>query len=188
MPLALKIAAGQFDPVLTEDLTQTNDHTPLSPSTSREERKTENDLGLTKQFRSGFSLEPHHPNAFAPGKRPFHTIIPAALLDGDDRWTAVLGVTGGQFQPQGHVQVLVNMLDHGLDPQAALDAPRYRLEEDGTVSLEPPLAGIAGEFDRPATVVDDLHNFGNGHLIRREADGVLRGGTEPRRDGLALGV
>ena len=97
-------------------------------------------------------------------------------------------MTGGQFQPQGHVQVLVNLLDHGLDPQAALDAPRYRLEEDGTVSLEPPLADMADRFERPATVVDELDNFGNGHLIRREADGVLRGGTEPRRDGLALGV
>ena len=88
---------------------------------------------------SGFVEPPGHPNGFAPGKRPFHTIIPAALLDADGRWAAVLGVTGGQFQPQGHVQVLVNMLEHGLDPQAALDAPRYRLEEDGTVSLEPPL-------------------------------------------------
>jgi gamma-glutamyltranspeptidase / glutathione hydrolase len=137
---------------------------------------------------SGFVQEPGHPNGFAPGKRPFHTIIPAAMIGPDNRWSAVLGVTGGQFQPQGHVQVLVNLLDHGLDPQAALDAPRYRLEEDGTVSLEPPLAEMAGQFERPATVVDDLHNFGNGHLIRREADGVLRGGSEPRRDGLALGI
>jgi gamma-glutamyltranspeptidase/glutathione hydrolase len=136
---------------------------------------------------SGFITEPGHPNCFAPGKRPFHTIIPAALLDADGRWTAVLGVTGGQFQPQGHVQVLVNLLDHGMEPQQALDAPRYRLEEDGTVSLEPPLAGLADAFARPATVVDDPHNFGNAHLIVR-GDGVYRGGSEPRRDGLALGV
>src|SRR4051794_27971029 len=93
---------------------------------------------------SGFIAEPGHPNGFAPGKRPFHTIIPAALLDGDGRWRAVFGVTGGQFQPQGHVQVLVNLLDQGMEPQQALDAPRYRLEEDGSVSLEPPPPGLAG--------------------------------------------
>ena len=146
--------------------------------------------GFVLQNRAaGFTAEGGHPNAFAPGKRPFHTIIPAALLDGDGRWTALLGVTGGQFQPQGHVQVVVNLLDHGLDPQAALDAPRYRLEEDGSVSLEPPLADLAGAFgDRPARVLDDEGNYGNGHVIVREPDGRLLGGTEPRRDGLALGV
>jgi gamma-glutamyltranspeptidase / glutathione hydrolase len=137
---------------------------------------------------SGFVLEPGHPNAFAPGKRPFHTIIPAALLDGDGRWTAVFGVTGGQFQPQGHVQVLVNLLDHGMDPQAALDAPRYRLEEAGGVSLEPPLAHLSGDFDRPVTVADDEGNFGNAQLIWRRPDGLLLGASEPRRDGIALGL
>ncbi len=136
---------------------------------------------------SGLVLEPGHPNAFAPAKRPFHTIIPAALLDGEGRWAAVFGVTGGQFQPQGHVQVLVNLLDHGLHPQAALDAPRYRLEEDGAVSLEPPLAGLADEFNRPTTVVDNEGNFGNAQLIWRRPDGLLLGASEPRRDGIALG-
>jgi gamma-glutamyltranspeptidase/glutathione hydrolase len=137
---------------------------------------------------SAFVLEAGHPNAFAPGKRPFHTIIPAALLDGEGRWAAVFGVTGGQFQPQGHVQVLINLLDHGMSPQAALDAPRYRLEDEGGISLEPPLAGLVGEFDRPATVVDDESNYGNAHLIWRRTDGLLLGATEPRRDGLALGL
>jgi gamma-glutamyltranspeptidase/glutathione hydrolase len=75
-----------------------------------------------------------------------------------------------------------------MQPQAALDAPRYRLEEDGSVSLEPPLAGIAGDFTRPVSVVDDEHNFGNAHLIVRDAEGMLTGGSEPRRDGFALGV
>ena len=137
---------------------------------------------------SGFVTERGHPNCFAPSKRPFHTIIPAALLDGNGRWTAVFGVTGGQFQPQGHVQVMVNMLDHGLDPQAALNAPRCRLEEDGSVALEPQLADRADDFGRPAAVVEDVHNFGNGHVIRREADGTFTGGSEPRRDGIAAGV
>ena len=137
---------------------------------------------------SGFVEPPGHPNGFAPGKRPFHTIIPAALLDADGRWAAVFGVTGGQFQPQGHVQVLVNMLEHGLDPQAALDVARYRLEEDGTVSLEPPLEHLVNRFGRPAGVVSDVGNFGNGHVVHRDAEGILRGGTEPRRDGLAIGI
>ena len=100
----------------------------------------------------------------------------------------MFGVTGGQYQPQGHVQVVVNLLDHGMGPQAALDAPRYRLEEDGTVSLESPLAHLVGAFgDRPTTVVDTDDNYGNGHLIVRPPDGRLLGGTEPRRDGLAVG-
>ena len=146
--------------------------------------------GFVLQNRgSGFLVEPGHPNDFAPGKRPFHTIIPAALLDDKGKWSAVLGVTGGQFQPQGHVQLLVNILGHGMDGQEALDAPRYRLEEDGSVSLEPPLAVLAGEFGaRTTRVVDDPDNFGNGHVIARRRDGLLVGGSEPRRDGAALGL
>jgi gamma-glutamyltranspeptidase/glutathione hydrolase len=145
-------------------------------------------FGFMLQNRgSGFVPEDGHPNSFAPGKRPFHTIIPAALLDGDDRWSAVFGVTGGQYQPQGHVQVVVNVLDHGMGPQAALDAPRYRLHEDGTVTVESPLAGSLDTFDRPASVLDDEIGYGNGHLIVRRDDGVLRGGSEPRRDGVPLG-
>jgi gamma-glutamyltranspeptidase/glutathione hydrolase len=144
--------------------------------------------GFVLQNRAhGFVSEPGHPNAFAPGKRPFHTIIPAALEDDRGRWTAVLGVTGGEFQPQGHVQVVCNLLDRGMDPQAALDAPRFRLEADGSVSLEPPLAALVDALDRPARVVDDADEYGNGHVIARDDDGLLIGGSEPRRDGLALG-
>jgi gamma-glutamyltranspeptidase/glutathione hydrolase len=146
-------------------------------------------FGFALQNRgSGFVVDPGHPNDFAPAKRPFHTIIPAALLDADGRWTAVFGVTGGDYQPQGHVQVVCNLLDHGMHPQQALDAPRIRLEEDGTVSVEPPLESILETFDRPAQVIDDEGNFGNAHLITRDAGGVLAGGSEPRRDGSAIGM
>jgi gamma-glutamyltranspeptidase / glutathione hydrolase len=146
-------------------------------------------FGFMLQNRaSGFVLEDGHPNAFAPAKRPFHTIIPAALLDAGGRWRAVFGVTGGQMQPQGHVQVVCNLLDHGMEPQQALDAARHRLEEDGSVSLEPPLAHLAGSFGRSDRIVDDPDNFGNGHLIVRARDGCYSGGSEPRRDGLALGI
>jgi gamma-glutamyltranspeptidase / glutathione hydrolase len=145
--------------------------------------------GFMLQNRAaGFVTDPGHPNCFEPGKRPFHTIIPAALLDASGRWVAAFGVTGGQFQPQGHVQVAVGLLDEGLDPQATLDAPRYRLEEDGTVSLEPPLGHLADDFVRPASIVDDEMNYGNGHIIWRQPDGLLLGGSEPRRDGCALGL
>lgn len=137
---------------------------------------------------AGFVLDPGHPNQFVAGKRPFHTIMPGAVLDADRRWRTVLGVTGGQYQPQGHLQVMVNLIGHGHDPQTALDLPRYRLEEDWTVSVEPPLAGQLETFTgRAARVIDDVHNYGNGHVIDRSPDGLLRGGTEPRRDGVALG-
>jgi gamma-glutamyltranspeptidase / glutathione hydrolase len=137
---------------------------------------------------AGFVFEPGHPNQFAAGKRPFHTIMPGALLGPDGRWQAVLGVTGGQYQPQGHLQVAVNLVAHGMDPQTALDQPRYRLEEDWTVGVEPPLEHLLPTFgDRDAHVADDLLGFGNGHVIDRTPDGQLRGGTEPRRDGVVLG-
>jgi len=84
--------------------------------------------------------------------------------------------------------VMVNLLDHGMLPQAALDAPRYRLEEGGSVSLEVPLAGLVDAFDRPAAVVDDESNYGNAQLIWRRPDGLLLGASEPRRDGIALGL
>ena len=100
----------------------------------------------------------------------------------------MFGVTGGQFQPQGHLQVVCNLLDHGMEPQQALDAARYHLEEDGSVSLEPPLSHLAGSFGRPDRIVEDPDGFGNGHLIVRAGDGCYRGGSEPRRDGLALGI
>jgi gamma-glutamyltranspeptidase/glutathione hydrolase len=146
-------------------------------------------FGFALQNRgAGFVLEPGHPNRFEPGKRPFHTIIPAGLLEPGGRWRAVFGVTGGRYQPQGHVQVVVNLLDRGLDVQAALDAPRYLLEEDGGVYLEPPLAHLAGSFGRPASVLDDPASYGNGHIVLRDRDGLLQGGSEPRRDGVPLGL
>ncbi|HUZ84652.1 MAG TPA: gamma-glutamyltransferase, partial [Gaiellales bacterium] len=145
--------------------------------------------GFALQNRAaGFVVEQGHPNDFASAKRPFHTIMPAGLLAPDGRWTAAFGVTGGRYQPQGHVQVVVGLLDAGLDPQAVLDRPRYLLEEDGSVSLEPPLAELVGGFGRPARVRSDPGEYGNGHLIVRTGDGLLWGGSEPRRDGVAVGA
>ena len=73
----------------------------------------------------GFTLQEDHPNVLAPGKRPFHTLAPA-FLSREGRAVGPLGIMGGPMQPQGHVQFLVNQLDFGMNPQAALDAPRFQ--------------------------------------------------------------
>jgi gamma-glutamyltranspeptidase/glutathione hydrolase len=155
--------------------------------------------GFTLHNRGhNFSLDPAHPNALAPGKRPYHTIIPGMMTDaGDNSLLAPFGVMGGFMQPQGHVQVVVGLVDDALDPQSALDRPRFCIQPaaaSGTVALE---AGL------PATLVDGLRArghplqpgldgydravFGRGQIIRRMPDGVLWGGSDPRADGCALG-
>ena len=150
--------------------------------------------GIALQNRGSlFSLDPTHPNALAPGKRPYHTIIPAMATRNGSLWLS-FGVMGGFQQPQGHLQVLVNMIDFGLDPQAALDALRFSIRLGGGVALEEGLSPntIRDIEERGHQIFQlqgyDRYIFGGGQLIERDVEtGVLRGGSEPRRDGSAVG-
>lgn len=139
----------------------------------------------------GFSLDPESPNHVGPGKRPFHTIIPALAYE-DGRLWAVLGVVGGSMQPQGQVQVLTHLVDGGLDAQAALDAPRVRWLGGDVVAVEHgappetiPALRNAGFEVLDARLPDG--EFGAGQIIRQHRDGWLEGGADGRRDGVAFG-
>jgi len=146
--------------------------------------------GVVLQSRgAGFSADPEHPNALAPRKRPFHTIIPGMLLEGGEL-LGPFGVMGGEMQPQGHFQVVRRLVDLGDDPQAALDAPRWRVEENCAVTLEPGLAGLAPELralGHDVSVGDVQHGFGVGQIVLRHG-AALVGGSDGRGDGYAAGI
>ena len=147
--------------------------------------------GISLQNRgAGFSLEPGHPNELAGGKRPFHTIIPGFLTDRGAP-VAAFGVMGGPIQPPGHVQTLVRMLTYGMNPQAALDAPRWKVNGGLSVDLEASAApalrtGLAGLGHRFESVPDSYMDFGAGQFIVR-VDGGYVAASDPRRDGQAAG-
>ena len=132
-----------------------------------------------------FSLDPASPNCMAPGKRPYHTIIPGFLTKGGQA-VGPFGVMGAFMQPQGHVQVMINTLDYAMNPQEALDAPRWQWVGGKRIQLEPGFdAGIAEELRRRGHEIEpgDPIDFGRGQIIWRNGSGVLCGGTEPRADG-----
>jgi gamma-glutamyltranspeptidase / glutathione hydrolase len=142
-----------------------------------------------------FSLDPNHPNALAPGKRPYHTIIPAMVTRvTDNSLYASYGVMGGFMQPQGHVQVLSALKDAELDPQSALDLPRFCLDAEssgGRVDIEEgmPTATVNAlrEMGHPLNEISGYERavFGRGQVILRDEAGVLCGGSDPRADGYA---
>jgi gamma-glutamyltranspeptidase/glutathione hydrolase len=156
--------------------------------------------GFSLQNRGhNFSLDPRHPNALAPGKRPYNTIIPAlATFAEDNALYASFGVMGGFMQPQGHTQVILALVDDGLDPQAALDRPRYCIEPDdraGQVALEegisPQVMAALKDMGHPVEAVSGMGRslFGRGQIIRRDPQtGVLCGGSDPRADGCAMSL
>lgn len=140
---------------------------------------------------ANFNLEPGHPNEVAPGKRPYHTIIPGFITRRGQAW-ASFGVMGGFMQPQGHLQVGLNLVQHGMDPQTALDAPRFNWLAEKKVALESPVkervrADLRARGHDLVPIVDNPH-FGGGQIIVRDQDtGVLIGGSEPRKDGAVVG-
>jgi gamma-glutamyltranspeptidase/glutathione hydrolase len=152
------------------------------------------DTGILLQNRGyGFSLDPAHPNCIAPGKRPFHTIIPAMLLQGG-RPVVSFGVMGGDMQPQGHVQVVSNLVDAGCSIQEAIDRPRFNYLDTDRVALERRLATQVGaELKRRGHVVEDeaaampRGGFGGAQGIMIDPTGTYWGGSDPRKDGCAIG-
>ena len=151
--------------------------------------------GICLQNRgANFNLEAGHPNCIEPHKRPYHTIIPAMAFK-DDELFLTFGVMGGFMQPQGHVQVLLNLIDFDMDVQTALDAPRFRYAGRGDSNFEPNISaevikelakkghGIAG-LDDPY-----LQEFGGGQAIMvHPLSKALIAGSDPRKDGCAIGV
>jgi gamma-glutamyltranspeptidase/glutathione hydrolase len=151
--------------------------------------------GLSLQNRGhGFSLDANSPNCVAPGKRPFHTIIPAFLTqDGQPQMS--FGVMGANMQPQGHMQTLVRMVDHAQNPQAACDAPRWRFNKGLSINAEASMdpATVQGLIDRGhqlELLQDSYQDFGAGQFIWRLGDPAVEGyvaASDPRRDGQAAG-
>ncbi len=149
------------------------------------------DTGISLQNRGwAFSLQPGHPNLVGGGKRPFHTIIPA-FLSRSGRPLMSFGVMGAEMQPQGHLQMAVRLLDYGQNPQAAADAPRWKITLDGGVLLEQAVsdvlaADLAQRGHRVARAAPLSTEFGAAQLIYRLDDGYVAA-SEPRRDGQAVG-
>lgn len=143
--------------------------------------------GIALQNRgTNFSLDPESENCIAPGKKAFHTIIPGFITK-DGEAVGPFGVMGGFMQPQGQMQVICNVLDFGMNPQAALDAPRfqwtegmkYEIEDDFPEEVIKALIAKGHEIE----LFEDRMSFGRGQIIWKTDEGVLAGATEPRADG-----
>ena len=154
------------------------------------------DWGLSLQNRGhAFSLDPASRNVVAPGKRPFHTIIPAFLSDADGAPRMSFGVMGANMQPQGHLQTLVRLVDYRQNPQAACDAPRWRCNGGLELNVEAGMAagtvqGLAALGHRIEVIQDSYQDFGAGQFIWRLGDPAVEGyvaASDPRRDGQAVG-
>ncbi|HWK84633.1 MAG TPA: gamma-glutamyltransferase family protein [Caldimonas sp.] len=151
--------------------------------------------GVSMQNRGhGFVLDAASPNVVAPGKRPFHTIIPAFLTK-DGRPQMSFGVMGGNMQPQGHLQTLVRMLAHRQQPQAACDAPRWRFNHGLEINVESSwdaktVRGLVERGHEVSVINDSYQDFGAGQFIWRLGDPAVEGyvaASDPRRDGQAAG-
>ncbi len=147
------------------------------------------ETGIALQNRgASFSLDPEHPNRLEPGKRPFHTLVPGLAKLAEDDWLG-FGVMGGYMQPQGHLQVISNLVDYDMPLQASLDAPRWRYREEGTLAVEEHMhEGVPTKLARKGHDVRVLYPgaFGGAQAVRNN-EGTLSGATEPRKDGHVSG-
>ena len=157
-------------------------------------------MGISMQNRGcGFSMDPRSPNVVEGGKRPFHTIIPAFLtqrVDGQQEAVMSFGVMGGDMQPQGHLQTVVRMLDYAQQPQAACDAPRWKVNRDFTLDVEATMdaectAALTARGHAIKSIDDPYMDFGSGQFIwrldRNDPDRGYVAASDSRRDGLAAG-
>ncbi|MCL4746348.1 MAG: gamma-glutamyltransferase family protein [Burkholderiaceae bacterium] len=151
--------------------------------------------GVSLQNRGfGFSTDPAHPNCVAPGKRPFHTIIPA-FLSRDGKPQMSFGVMGGNIQPQGHMQTLTRMIDWHQNPQAACDAPRWKVHRGLSLDVERTMpaevvAALRARGHAIEAIDDPYMDFGSGQFIWRLSDDLDDGyvaASDSRRDGCAAG-
>ncbi len=144
------------------------------------------DYGVSLQNRGyDFSLDPKAANVLKPGKKSYHTIIPGFLTK-DGKAVGPFGVMGGYMQPQGHLQVLMNLIDFGLNPQMALDAPRWQWTHgmDFTVEprFDPQMVEDLRKRGHPVTVSENYYSYGRGQIIWRLENGTYVGATESRTD------
>jgi gamma-glutamyltranspeptidase/glutathione hydrolase len=145
------------------------------------------ETGISLQNRGhNFNLDPNHDNCLMPHKKTYHTIIPGFLMK-DGKAVGPFGVMGGFMQPQGHVQVVMNMIDFHMNPQEALDAPRWQWIKDNKIEIEPAVPTyIAEDLARrghEVKIQPNLNEFGRGQIILKTDEGTLCGATEPRTDG-----
>ncbi|HET6314296.1 MAG TPA: gamma-glutamyltransferase family protein [Chloroflexia bacterium] len=140
---------------------------------------------------ANFSLDPNHPNRLAPGKRPYHTIIPG-FLTRNGQAVGPFGVMGGFMQPQGHIQVITGTLDHHLNPQAILDAPRWQWTSGKSVQVEsdadPAIIKALRGAGHQVSVLQPSGTFGRGQIIWRLPQGGYAAGSDKRADGHAGGM
>jgi gamma-glutamyltranspeptidase/glutathione hydrolase len=148
--------------------------------------------GISLQNRgAGFSLVHDHPNEVRGGKRPYHTIIPG-FMTRNGAPLAAFGVMGGPIQPPGHVQLAVRLLYHETNPQAALDAPRFKVNFDRSIDLEASASrelreGLIALGHNLESVPDSYMDFGAGQVVMKADEGYIAA-SDPRRDGQASGI
>ena len=151
------------------------------------------DTGIVLQNRGAlFSTDPEHPNFLEPAKRPYNTIIPG-MITRNSNLVSSFGVMGGFQQPQGHLQVVSNMVDFGMNPQEALDSARFRMDiEDENIFAEDSfdqevISGLESK-GHSVSVISGVNRgfFGGGQIINRNDEGLLIGGSDPRKDGLSV--